>query len=251
MSDDKHKSGLARFFWKLDPVGRFLLPDSISKKPIESADWINKQGHAVAKRDPIIQFDRKSGVSSWSKETKKISDWAYDHPGDASLLVLGAVAGGGAAAGAGAGGGGTAAAGTAGAAGAGTAAGVGAGAGAAGIGSAIEAALPVVTVTGSTGGGAAGAVAAGAAAGAAGGAAAASNAGSSNGKSDGLNWQKYSRQLGSNMMQNGQSQEEKMLEQLARQGPPPSLGNGGNVGPIPVDQYRNSLTPATPNKVFG
>lgn len=240
MSSDgkgKHDSGLARFLWKLDPIGRFVLPDSISKKPIDSADWLNKQGHAIAKRDPIIQFDRKSGASSWTKETKKISDWAYDHPGDAQLIVGAAVAGGGAAAGAGGG---------SGAAGGATGSVGGSGAVSTGIGGAIGDALPVVTVTGGAGGG-------GGTAAAVGGAAAAGGAASSGSSDGGNRWANLAKNFGGQMQQNGKTQEEQAIEMLARQGPPPqALTGGSNIAPVPIDDYQQALTPvSTPQKVFG
>jgi hypothetical protein len=237
MSDDSHKSGLARFFSKFDFLGKAL---GIDDRAVQAADWSNEKLHKVIKKDPFVRFDRQHGAGSWGGVTGKTSDWAYDHPADALAVVGGAIAGGAAASAAGGGGGGGAAA-----AGGGTAAGTGAAAG--GIGAAIDAAIPTVTVTGTAGAGAGTAAAVGA--GAAGAGAAASNASTSSNGSNGNSWQDWAKKIGGQLQQSGKDQEEQMLEALARQGPPPTaMTGGGNLSPVPIDQYQQTLTP---QKVFG
>jgi len=234
MSDDnnKHDSNLARFFAKFDLLGKMFGGD---KFMIRQADTANKDLYKVIKKDPFIRMDRQHGVGSWGGGFTKASNWAYDHPADATGVIattagLGAAAGAGGAAGA---------SGGAGVGGATTAAG-------GGIGAAIGEALPTVTVTGGAGGAGAGAAAAGAGAGA--GAAAANSGTNSQGSNK---WADMAKKLGGNMMQQGQNQEDQLLEMLARQGPPPQvMAGGGNLSPVPVDQYQQALTP-TPQKVFG
>lgn len=111
---DNHQSWLARLGAKLDPMS-WIFGEGIHKYNIKMADWVNESLHKVAKKDPIIAFDRKYGVGQEGSPLRSVSDWAYNKPGDATALVVGAVATGGALAGA-AGGGAGAAGGSAGAA---------------------------------------------------------------------------------------------------------------------------------------
>jgi hypothetical protein len=233
MSDNSHDSGLARFFSQFDLLGKLFGGD---KFIVRQADTANKDLYKVVKKDPFIRADRQHGVGSWGGAFGKASDWAYNHPADATGAIattagLAAGAGGGAAAGA-----------------SGAAAGGGATTGAGGgIGAAIGESLPTVTVTGSTGGGIGGAIGAGAAGAGAG--AAANSATNSNPQEN--KWANLAKNLGSNLQQQGQSEEDKMLEMLARQGPPPQvMQGGGNLSPVPIDKYQQTLTP-TPQKVFG
>ncbi len=115
-------------------------------------------------------------------------------------------------------------------------------------GAGAGAALPEIVVTGTApaaGGGAGGAIAAGAGA-AAGGAAAASSgggsssgssSGKSSGESNGNSWQKFMKNLGGSLNNQGQEQDAHLTE-LAKASPPPRVSLGQN---LTADQYAQLL----------
>jgi len=233
--NNKHDSNITRFFSQFDLLGRLFGGDKFIQR---QADTANKDLFKVIQKDPFIRADRQHGLGSTGGLFGDVSDWAYNHPADATGAVAGAVAGGLAGAGAGAGGG----------AGSGAAAGAG-GASLAPVTTTVapitSATLPTVTVAGSAGG-------AGGAAGAAGAAGAGAGA-TSTSNNGGRDWSKIARQFGGQLQQQGQQQDEAMLEMLARQGPPPQVGNSSTVGVGPqiTEQYKDLLTPQGQNQSIG
>lgn len=97
-SSKNSDSPLIRGGIAMDPlVGLF---PNLGKWKVKTGDklqsWVSDN---IAKKDPLIKMDRKYGLADWSKEARKVSDWAQEKPLDATALVLGGVFGGGALAG--------------------------------------------------------------------------------------------------------------------------------------------------------
>lgn len=95
-----HKSVVGAVGKYADPFGALLGKNVQEFMHEKIPTQVNESLSGIAKKDPMIRFDRKYGLGQKGSPLRSVSNWAQDKPGDTAAIVTGAILGGGALAGA-------------------------------------------------------------------------------------------------------------------------------------------------------